>query len=123
MEFNSKAQMAHCGVHNNPMQGMSPGRVFNGKKSTGVIAAIVMSGGYVDDIDFGEACMYTGAGENDTLHGKLQIGDQTFVQSHNKSLAANCDLGIPVRVIRQRAGTIEESFCENVSTSDRSHTV
>ena len=53
--------------------GMSPAKVKCGTKEVGVVAALVMAGGYVDDIDFGEACMYTGAGENDGLHTGLQV--------------------------------------------------
>ena len=52
---------------------MSPAKVKCGTKEVGVVAALVMAGGYVDDIDFGEACMYTGAGENDGLHTGLQV--------------------------------------------------
>jgi len=63
-----------------------------------VVAAISIAGGYTDDQDYGDICMYTGAGANDGKHTKEQIGDQSFGDGSgdNAALARNCDLGVPV---------------------------
>lgn len=45
---------------------------------------------------------YTGMGGNDLLGNKKQIQDQTLVPA-NLSLITNCELSIPVRVIRKNA--------------------
>jgi len=68
----------------------------NDKEGT---SAIVLSGGYEDDIDDGEEIIYTGAGGNDPNTGK-QIADQTWVTKGNAGLLKSMDEGLPVRVIR-----------------------
>lgn len=66
----------------------------NGKQGT---AAIVLSGGYSDDADYGDEIVYTGAGGN--KEGK-QVGDQTWLQPGNAGLLTSMDQGLAVRVIR-----------------------
>jgi len=66
----------------------------NGKDG---VAAIVLSGGYEDDEDWGNVIIYTGAGGNKS--GK-QISDQTWENKGNAGLLVSMDQGLPVRVIR-----------------------
>lgn len=68
----------------------------NGKEGT---SAIVLSGGYEDDLDHGDEIIYTGAGGNDPNTGK-QIADQTWLNPGNAGLLLSKDRGLPVRVIR-----------------------
>ncbi|WP_155645115.1 YDG/SRA domain-containing protein [Vibrio splendidus] len=60
-------------------------------------SAIVLSSGYVDDVDYGDEIIYTGAGGN--KDGK-QIADQTWDNLGNEGLVTSMNMGIPVRVIR-----------------------
>lgn len=66
----------------------------NGSEGT---AAIVLSGGYADDADYGDEIIYTGAGGN--KDGK-QVSDQTWSQPGNAGLLTSMYQGLPVRVIR-----------------------
>jgi len=70
--------------------------------STEGAAAIVLSGGYEDDMDLGDEIIYTGAGGNDPNTGK-QIEDQTWKNRGNAALRISMDEGIPVRVVRGHA--------------------
>lgn len=60
--------------------------------------SIVLSGGYVDDVDDGDLVIYTGEGGRDPNKGR-QVADQDLVGG-NKALAHNYVEGIPVRVTR-----------------------
>jgi putative restriction endonuclease len=62
--------------------------------------SIVLSGGYEDDVDDGDAIIYTGQGGRDQNTGK-QIADQELTRG-NLSLAQNMVQGVPVRVTRGR---------------------
>lgn len=62
-------------------------------------AAIVLSGGYEDDVDDGDEIIYTGAGGNDAS-SKKQVKDQSWKNSGNAGLLKSRDEGLPVRVIR-----------------------
>ncbi|MCT4171481.1 HNH endonuclease [Elizabethkingia anophelis] len=73
------------------------GEGIDGNAKDGV-AAIVLSGGYDDDLDSGDEIIYTGAGGNDGK-GK-QIENQRWDKSDNKGLLISMDRGLPVRVIR-----------------------
>jgi len=68
----------------------------NGKEG---VAAIVLSGGYEDDLDLGDEIIYTGAGGNDPNTGK-QVEDQTWTNRGNAGLLVSQDKGLPVRVVR-----------------------
>ncbi|HCC95240.1 MAG TPA: hypothetical protein DEQ26_13115 [Flavobacteriaceae bacterium] len=69
---------------------------IDGNKNDGV-AAIVLSGGYEDDEDFGNEIIYTGAGGNE---GKKQVEDQTWENTQNAGLLKSMIEGLPIRVIR-----------------------
>jgi putative restriction endonuclease len=60
--------------------------------------SIVLSGGYIDDIDEGAVIIYTGQGGRDAQSGR-QISDQTLERG-NKGLAQQYMQGNPVRVTR-----------------------
>lgn len=60
--------------------------------------SIVLSGGYVDDKDYGDEIIYTGHGGNDPST-KKQIANQTFTLG-NLALVVSENEHLPVRVIR-----------------------
>ena len=61
--------------------------------------SIVVSGGYVDDIDYGNEIIYTGHGGNDPK-SRRQVADQSQDASGNAGLITSLVQGLPVRVIR-----------------------
>jgi putative restriction endonuclease len=61
--------------------------------------SIVLSEGYVDDVDSGDEIIYTGQGGRDPESGR-QVADQSFDRG-NIGLARCCEQGIPVRVTRR----------------------
>ena len=67
-----------------------------GREDTGA-ESVVLSGGYVDDEDYGDFIIYTGQGGQDNQH--RQTADQEFI-GRNKALVRNCLDDTPVRVIR-----------------------
>lgn len=71
---------------------------IDGNKKDGA-CAIVLSGGYEDDEDFGDEIIYTGHGGNDPSTGK-QIADQNWNSPGNGGLHTSWDQGLPVRVTR-----------------------
>jgi putative restriction endonuclease len=60
--------------------------------------SVVLSGGYVDDEDYGDIIIYTGDGGRDSSSGR-QVADQTFT-GHNQALVTSALQGLPVRVVR-----------------------
>ena len=86
--FTNRQALHAAGVH--------PGSHQGGISPAG--ESIVLSGGYVDDIDEGELVIYTGQGGRDANTGK-QIADQQLTRG-NLALAHNYVEGIPVRVTR-----------------------
>jgi putative restriction endonuclease len=60
--------------------------------------SIVLSGGYEDDVDYGDVIIYTGQGGNDP-ETKKQVADQEL-HLGNMGLAKSCIEGLPVRVSR-----------------------
>lgn len=72
--------------------------------------SIVLSGGYEDDIDYGDIIVYTGHGGRDQQSGK-QVTDQELTRQ-NLALAISCQQGLPVRVIRGRTHKSEYSPSE-----------
>lgn len=66
--FNGRKEMMPTCFHRNWAAGI------DGNREKGA-AAIVLSGGYEDDLDLGDEIIYTGAGGNDPNTGK-QIQDQ-----------------------------------------------
>jgi putative restriction endonuclease len=87
--FENRAALNQAGVHRPTQAGIS-GTASEGAES------IVVSGGYVDDQDFGDEIIYTGQGGQE--NGR-QVRDQEFVLG-NAALARSCNEGLPVRVIR-----------------------
>lgn len=90
--FEGRKEMMPTSFHRNWGAGIDG----NGTEGT---AAIVLSGGYEDDIDNGDEIIYTGAGGNDSSTGK-QIIDQSWDNRGNAGLLKSMDEGFPVRVIR-----------------------
>lgn len=79
-------------IHPPPMGGIH-GTAAEGADS------IVVSGGYVDDVDLGDVIIYTGAGGNDP-QTKRQVADQTIEQPGNAGMVTSRLHGYPVRVSR-----------------------
>ena len=90
--FKGRKEMMLSSFHRNWAAGIDG----NGKEGT---AAIVLSGGYEDDLDSGDEIIYTGAGGNDPNTGK-QVEDQKWENRGNAGLLKSMDEGLPVRVIR-----------------------
>ncbi|KAM3968509.1 E3 ubiquitin-protein ligase UHRF1 [Aphomia sociella] len=106
-----RIQLSETGVHRPPVSGIH-GRDVEGAYS------IVLSGGYEDDVDYGNEFTYTGSGGRD-LSGNKRTAEQSCDQTltrENKALARNCAMkqineeggdagdnwrnGKPVRVVR-----------------------
>ena len=90
-EFENRRTLAESGLHKPNQAGIS-GSGEEGADS------IVLSGGYEDDVDYGDVIIYTGSGGRDPNTGK-QIADQSLTRM-NKALAKNKIDGLSVRVIR-----------------------
>jgi putative restriction endonuclease len=94
--------------------GISPGTHFQGRRElfdkklhkalmNGIAphgSSIVLSGGYVDDVDLGDVIIYTGEGGREP-ESERQIADQQLTKG-NLALVRNHLNGIPVRVHRGR---------------------
>jgi len=90
--FKGRKEMMPSSFHRNWGAGIDG----NGKEGT---SAIVLSGGYEDDLDLGDEIVYTGAGGNDPNSGR-QVEDQSWNNRGNAGLVTSRDKGLPVRVIR-----------------------
>ena len=95
--YAKKADLRVAGVHRQQQGGITG----SGVRGQGA-ESVVLSGGYEDDVDNGDAILYTGHGGRDPKTGK-QIADQQFTLL-NKSLAENVSSGQPVRVVRKVPG-------------------
>lgn len=91
-QFEDRKTMMKDSFHRNWAGGI------DGTGKSGV-AAIVLSGGYADDEDFGDTIIYTGAGGNEG-NSKKQTKDQDWNNRGNAGLLKNMSEGLPVRVIR-----------------------
>jgi putative restriction endonuclease len=100
-EFPDRKALAAAGVHR-PLQSGISGASGEGADS------IVISGGYEDDEDFGDAIVYTGEGGRDPSSGR-QIADQEFIRG-NAALTKSCVEGLPVRVVRRSRAASAISF-------------
>ena len=89
--FKNRREVFDAGLHGSLQAGIS------GNPKTGS-DAIVVSGGYIDDLDLGEAIIYTGQGGRDEQTGR-QIANQELVRG-NAAIVTSCNLKIPIRVIR-----------------------
>ncbi|WP_018831212.1 YDG/SRA domain-containing protein [Salinispora tropica] len=92
--FANRSELATSQVHRPNQGGICGGA--DGAES------IVVSGGYVDDEDYGDEIVYTGQGGNDPST-KRQIADQKLILG-NLGLARSQLDGNPVRVIRGAGG-------------------
>ena len=92
--YASRREAADSGVHR-PLQG----GICGGEDGA---ESVVVSGGYVDDLDYGDEIIYTGHGGRDS-NTRLQVADQELTRG-NLGLARNHLDGIPVRVIRGHQG-------------------
>jgi putative restriction endonuclease len=91
--FESRQKLREAGIHaGRPQYGIWWGREKKGS------CAIVLSGGYEDNIDELDYIRYTGEGGHDKKSRK-QVADQEFTGG-NKALQLNCEYGLPVRVTR-----------------------
>ncbi|MGK5679715.1 YDG/SRA domain-containing protein [Actinoplanes sp. URMC 104] len=97
--FTNRRDLAASGVHRPPQGGICGGK--DGAES------IVVSGGYVDDMDFGHEIIYTGQGGRDEVTGE-QVADQELVLG-NAGLARSNIEGYLVRVVRGAGGDEEHS--------------
>ena len=89
--FENRTDLRESGVHVPIRAGIS------GSQTEGA-ESIVLSGGYEDDIDYGDVLIYTGHGGRDRDTGQ-QIHDQPFSRG-NRALALSKQSGLPVRVVR-----------------------
>ena len=90
-EFENRYFLSQYGVHR-PLQAGISGSQVEGADS------IILSGGYEDDEDHGDVIIYTGHGGRSQITG-AQVANQTLTRQ-NLALALNCQLGLPIRVIR-----------------------
>src|SRR4051812_26411829 len=86
--------MIAVGMHRQHNVGMVGG-AKNGTES------IVLNGGYVDDLDYGDEGIYTGFGGRDS--SGRQIKDQEWTGA-NEGMRVDIAEGLPVRLIRGRRG-------------------
>ncbi|WP_432930397.1 YDG/SRA domain-containing protein [Microbispora sp. CA-135349] len=92
--FRRRAELQAAGLHSQNMAGIS------GTAKTGA-DAIVVSGGYIDDADYGDVIVYTGHGGRDQS-SERQVRDQKITDWGNAALVRSQLEGFPVRVIRGR---------------------
>ena len=85
--FAGRRELHDANVHRGLMRGIAPQG-----------SSVVLSGGVIDDKDYGDLIIYTGEGGNDP-NTKRQVADQTLTGG-NLALAKNWVEGIPVRVVR-----------------------
>lgn len=88
--FNGRKEMMPTSFHRKWGSGI------DGNREEGT-SAIVLSGGYEDDEDFGDEIIYTGAGGQ---KNNVQISDQTWQNIGNYGLLKSMNDGLPIRVIR-----------------------
>lgn len=90
-QFLNRRELFNSGVHRQLQAGIS-GNSLEGANS------IVLSGGYIDDKDYGNEIVYTGHGGRDETTGK-QVSDQQLILG-NKALVISFENSLPVRVTR-----------------------
>jgi SAD/SRA domain len=88
--FDGRAAIQQAGLHRHNQRGISG-------TASEPAEAIVLSGGYRDDIDLGDEVIYTGEGGRDATTGN-QIADQTMTGG-NAALGNSNLEGSPVRVV------------------------
>jgi hypothetical protein len=78
--FDGRAAIHEAGLHLHTMRGISG-------RGNGPAEAIVLSGGYVDDVDLGDEIIYTGEGGRDS-QTRQQVSDQTLSDGTRRSSIA-----------------------------------
>lgn len=91
-EFADRSALRAAGIHLALVAGI------DGNRNDGC-PSIVLNGGYVDDVDFGDEIIYTGHGGNNPGTRK-QIKHQSWDDGGNKALLVSEMHGLPVRVTR-----------------------
>ncbi|KAF5375905.1 hypothetical protein D9615_008166 [Tricholomella constricta] len=93
--FKSREELANLRLHSQLFAGIS-GNVNEGAFS------VVVSGGYIDDVDEGDVIVYTGTGgqANSFSGGGQQTADQTFAHPDNRTLQKSAETKRLVRVFR-----------------------
>lgn len=94
-EYENREAVAAARVHPQLQAGICGGEKEGAE-------SIVVSGGFVDDLDQGDLIIYTGHGGRDTSTGR-QREDQALKRG-NLALARSCLDGLPVRVVRGSQG-------------------
>ena len=94
--FASRKEVSDAGLHG-PWQSGIHGNAREGASS------IVVSGGYVDDEDYGSKIVYTGHGGRDPGSGR-QVRDQSLDDPGNAGLVTSFLDNLPVRVIKGASG-------------------
>lgn len=90
--YPDRSALIEAGLHRFTVHGI------DGNGTEGV-SAIVLSGGYEDDVDLGDEIIYTGHGGNNPAT-KKQVEHQSWDSSGNKGLLVSEKKNLPVRVIR-----------------------
>jgi len=93
--FPDRETVRLAGLHKHVMAGI-------GYEPGGSAESIVISGGYVDDIDLGTEIIYTGQGGRDE-NSRKQISDQELTRG-NQALVIAEQTNTPIRVIRGSKG-------------------
>ncbi|MCA2227738.1 YDG/SRA domain-containing protein [Nonomuraea aurantiaca] len=93
-KYVNRRALHDAGVHA-PLQAGISGTGKDGADS------IVVSGGYVDDKDYGDTIVYTGHGGRDA-DTRRQVSDQELSDPGNAGLVRSELEGLPVRVVRGR---------------------
>jgi len=91
--FENRTELTNKGIHRPPRAGIW------GNRTEGA-CSIVLSGGYIDDIDQLDYILYTGEGGRDPK-SKRQVKDQEYIRG-NKGLQISHEFNLPVRVIRDK---------------------
>uniref|UniRef100_A0A8C2F6F0 E3 ubiquitin-protein ligase UHRF n=1 Tax=Cyprinus carpio TaxID=7962 RepID=A0A8C2F6F0_CYPCA len=116
-----RVQVSESGIHRPHVAGI------HGRSNDGAYA-LVLAGGYEDDVDDGNEFTYTGSGGRD-LSGNKRTAEQSCDQkltNMNRALALNCNAAVnekegaeakdwkagkPVRVVRSSKGRKHSKFC------------
>ena len=99
--FQNREELYNAGLHNSYQKGIGKSKDGSGNMT------IVLSGGYIDDEDFGDTIIYTGEGGRDPGSGK-QVEDQV-ISGGNKDLIKAFESNQHVYVVRGHQHKSEHS--------------
>ena len=103
--FPRRRDMLNNGLHRNQMLGIVSERIVVDGQAIAVAESIVLSDGYVDDLDFGDLIIYTGQGGRNRATG-IQVENQVWTIRGNAALknshTYNHIDSVVVRVIKKR---------------------